>query len=127
MMLFFAFFAVMFYVRILLFFFFQAEDGIRDATVTGVQTCGLPIWASACCEAVTGPDGDEVADGDDSDGGDGDGGDGDETVGAGGEAAGWAGADRPDKIGRASCRGRGAQSEGVMSDERRSGVEERRR
>src|SRR5689334_24632797 len=24
-------------------FFFQAEDGIRDGTVTGVQTCGLPI------------------------------------------------------------------------------------
>src|SRR5207248_7526782 len=27
-----------------LFFFFQAEDGIRDRTVTGVQTCALPIW-----------------------------------------------------------------------------------
>src|SRR5207245_6289838 len=27
----------------LIFFFFQAEDGIRDATVTGVQTCALPI------------------------------------------------------------------------------------
>src|SRR2546430_9511748 len=26
-------------------FFFQAEDGIRDLTVTGVQTCALPIWA----------------------------------------------------------------------------------
>src|SRR5437667_8750557 len=25
------------------FFFFQAEDGIRDRDVTGVQTCGLPI------------------------------------------------------------------------------------
>src|SRR5260370_11503229 len=25
------------------FFFFQAEDGIRDASVTGVQTCALPI------------------------------------------------------------------------------------
>src|SRR3989442_8774645 len=25
------------------FFFFQAEDGIRDADVTGVQTCALPI------------------------------------------------------------------------------------
>src|SRR5207245_7946758 len=25
-------------------FFFQAEDGIRDANVTGVQTCALPIW-----------------------------------------------------------------------------------
>src|SRR2546430_10181981 len=30
-------------------FFFQAEDGIRDLTVTGVQTCALPI--SARCTA----------------------------------------------------------------------------
>src|SRR2546430_2192395 len=29
------------------FFFFQAEDGIRDLTVTGVQTCALPIWQRA--------------------------------------------------------------------------------
>src|SRR6266700_1100155 len=28
----------------LLFFFFHAEDGIRDFHVTGVQTCALPIW-----------------------------------------------------------------------------------
>src|SRR5216683_3974537 len=28
----------------LFFFFFQAEDGIRDLIVTGVQTCALPIW-----------------------------------------------------------------------------------
>src|SRR5438874_4027915 len=28
---------------ILFFFFFQAEDGIRDLYVTGVQTCALPI------------------------------------------------------------------------------------
>src|SRR5206468_3052442 len=28
---------------VLLFFFFQAEDGIRDLIVTGVQTCALPI------------------------------------------------------------------------------------
>src|SRR5438034_2357351 len=28
-----------------LFFFFQAEDGIRDHCVTGVQTCALPIFA----------------------------------------------------------------------------------
>src|SRR5260370_24761231 len=26
-----------------MFFFFQAEDGIRDSSVTGVQTCALPI------------------------------------------------------------------------------------
>src|SRR2546430_8300995 len=33
------------YVQIMprIFFFFQAEDGIRDLTVTGVQTCALPI------------------------------------------------------------------------------------
>src|SRR5256886_5654874 len=29
------------------FFFFQAEDGIRDLTVTGVQTCALPISAES--------------------------------------------------------------------------------
>src|SRR5205085_3508287 len=28
---------------VVVFFFFQAEDGIRDLTVTGVQTCALPI------------------------------------------------------------------------------------
>src|SRR2546422_6464141 len=28
----------------LMFFFFQAEDGIRDVAVTGVQTCALPIY-----------------------------------------------------------------------------------
>src|SRR5256884_1928104 len=32
--------------RIVVFcFFFQAEDGIRDVAVTGVQTCALPIFA----------------------------------------------------------------------------------
>src|SRR5438309_6845824 len=38
----------------ILFFFFQAEDGIRDGTVTGVQTCALPIYApreSRCSSA----------------------------------------------------------------------------
>src|SRR5690606_41849179 len=30
-----------------MFFFFQAEDGIRDFHVTGVQTCALPIWPAA--------------------------------------------------------------------------------
>ena len=29
-------------------FFFQAEDGIRDIGVTGVQTCALPIYAAYC-------------------------------------------------------------------------------
>src|SRR5437879_8726383 len=31
-------------VLTLVFFFFQAEDGIRDTSVTGVQTCALPIY-----------------------------------------------------------------------------------
>src|SRR2546429_8123173 len=30
-----------------LIFFFQAEDGIRDVAVTGVQTCALPISSTA--------------------------------------------------------------------------------
>src|SRR5712675_3424322 len=32
------------------FFFFQAEDGIRDVAVTGVQTCALPISVLAVAE-----------------------------------------------------------------------------
>src|SRR5207248_3477419 len=37
------------------FFFFQAEDGIRDRTVTGVQTCALPISGATirCCSCTT--------------------------------------------------------------------------
>src|SRR5204862_3084386 len=31
----------------IIFFFFQAEDGIRDLYVTGVQTCALPIFRCA--------------------------------------------------------------------------------
>src|SRR5438046_5970978 len=34
------------FMVICIFFFFQAEDGIRDWSVTGVQTCALPISAS---------------------------------------------------------------------------------
>src|SRR5947209_16367365 len=33
---------------VLFFFFFQAEDGIRDIGVTGVQTCALPILGRLC-------------------------------------------------------------------------------
>src|SRR2546428_12938066 len=33
---------------LLFFFFFQAEDGIRDLIVTGVQTCALPISRRRC-------------------------------------------------------------------------------
>src|SRR5437762_7406384 len=32
-------------VFLYIIFFFQAEDGIRDTSVTGVQTCALPIWS----------------------------------------------------------------------------------
>src|SRR5690554_7263968 len=40
-------------------FFFQAEDGIRDADVTGVQTCALPILAAGSITlSVTAVDGD---------------------------------------------------------------------
>src|SRR5262249_59700109 len=35
-------------------FFFQAEDGIRDWSVTGVQTCALPIFPTFDWSAVTG-------------------------------------------------------------------------
>src|SRR5207253_4682656 len=35
------------YAVLLIFFFFQAEDGIRDGHVTGVQTCALPISVHA--------------------------------------------------------------------------------
>src|SRR2546425_2993252 len=34
------------------FFFFQAEDGIRDKLVTGVQTCALPISSDRAAHAV---------------------------------------------------------------------------
>src|SRR2546430_7182713 len=37
----------------LVVFFFQAEDGIRDLTVTGVQTCALPIFGSASSSLPT--------------------------------------------------------------------------
>src|SRR5688572_32606087 len=36
-------FVCLFFLIFFFFFFFQAEDGIRDLTVTGVQTCALPI------------------------------------------------------------------------------------
>src|SRR5260221_5775173 len=57
----------------LVIFFFQAEDGIRDHCVTGVQTCALPISpsspvfiapATAEGEPNTGEDGEESSRGD---------------------------------------------------------------
>src|SRR5215210_2724997 len=42
-------------------FFFQAEDGIRDTSVTGVQTCALPIssevWQTTCTAVRRGDEG----------------------------------------------------------------------
>src|SRR2546422_4709190 len=41
-----------------MFFFFQAEDGIRDVAVTGVQTCALPIsrsWDRDSCSPRASP------------------------------------------------------------------------
>src|SRR5215204_5803407 len=40
-------------IYIIVFFFFQAEDGIRDHCVTGVQTCALPIFSSALGRRVS--------------------------------------------------------------------------
>src|SRR5258707_8358268 len=37
------------------FFFFQAEDGIRDIGVTGVQTCALPISATSGFAGLSNP------------------------------------------------------------------------
>src|SRR5215203_6948859 len=39
----------------LFFFFFQAEDGIRDIGVTGVQTCALPIFMARIGGPVDAP------------------------------------------------------------------------
>src|SRR2546425_8981147 len=43
------------------FFFFQAEDGIRDKLVTGVQTCALPIYRLGYVMANAGIDQSNVA------------------------------------------------------------------
>src|SRR5256884_6488734 len=54
-------------VHIIVFFFFQAEDGIRDVAVTGVQTCALPIsnggWRDGALRAEA-PEGSPLAKGD---------------------------------------------------------------
>src|SRR5689334_23556726 len=42
-------------------FFFQAEDGIRDGTVTGVQTCALPILPVAGVALAPDPGSPETA------------------------------------------------------------------
>src|SRR5690606_39400326 len=84
------------------FFFFQAEDGIRDFHVTGVQTCALPISAlssgefsaATACVGAGALDGATATDGAATGG-----------VATGGVATGGAAA--LGEIGRASCRERG--------------------
>src|SRR2546422_3065344 len=44
-----------------IFFFFQAEDGIRDVAVTGVQTCALPISARRGRDDLLGREGPQGA------------------------------------------------------------------
>src|SRR5688572_3494456 len=51
MLLFFIFFFLFFFFFFFVFFF-QAEDGIRDLTVTGVQTCALPIFPAFGADAL---------------------------------------------------------------------------
>src|SRR5438445_4864980 len=61
----------MVYLRVILsmlfFFFFQAEDGIRDIGVTGVQTCALPIYL-VCFPLVHAQDPDASVEGGDAEG-----------------------------------------------------------
>src|SRR5688572_31654198 len=54
--------AVMFCLLVF-FFFFQAEDGIRDLTVTGVQTCALPILIPAVVGGEAAAGSRDIADG----------------------------------------------------------------
>src|SRR2546430_5157318 len=89
----------------LLFFFFQAEDGIRDLTVTGVQTCALPIlhwyWLDhpSTKSARLLRDGKAIATAADI-----------SSFGADDASVAWAASDRNGwsiwEIGRAACRGR---------------------
>src|SRR5437016_7049264 len=46
-------FFVLLLVCLFFFFFFQAEDGIRDWSVTGVQTCALPIFRQGDRDELT--------------------------------------------------------------------------
>src|SRR6516165_7314699 len=47
-------------IEYVFFFFFQAEDGIRDLTVTGVQTCALPISTPGAPRRTWLADGDDA-------------------------------------------------------------------
>src|SRR5687768_18059692 len=43
----------MWWLFLFVVFFFQAEDGIRDVAVTGVQTCALPIFTNSVMAATS--------------------------------------------------------------------------
>src|SRR5471032_3506143 len=47
-------FLLLHFLSLMLFFFFQAEDGIRDRDVTGVQTCALPISTQRDIRGIVG-------------------------------------------------------------------------
>src|SRR5207245_3676970 len=91
-------------------FFFQAEDGIRDATVTGVQTCALPIspviprspsrWRSAPPVSSSGLSPTRMC------------------------FRSWSGMRASTQIGRASCRERVEMPEVVGSVRKEGGMEE---
>src|SRR4051794_41980819 len=97
---------------IILFFFFQAEDGIRDGRVTGVQTCALPI-----CGRERGGDGGRARRPADRRG---------RPGGARGDEGERRGQARPLQIGRASCRGRGEMLGGGGSIKKKKRGEKRR-
>src|SRR6266404_7656135 len=59
-MLFYFFFVIFIEHKIFVFFFFQAEDGIRDKLVTGVQTCALPILVDRLKNNTAQPTADEI-------------------------------------------------------------------
>src|SRR2546430_9167358 len=105
------------------FFFFQAEDGIRDLTVNGVQTCALPIsrrlrarrprWAAPAPPGRPRP---RAAPGRGRRAG-------------GGPSAGPARCSPPaaSEIGRASCRERGEISVGAVSFKKKKKINHRKR
>src|SRR5438445_4384676 len=98
---------------VLFFFFFQAEDGIRDIGVTGVQTCALPISTSPSTVLVVDADTDDRRDDEEGE---------DVRAGVDDEHGGWTRRDDEQardhragelrQIGRASCRERGEVSRG---------------
>src|SRR5690625_7215887 len=79
-----------------MFVFFQAEDGIRDGHVTGVQTCALPIFGIGASHELRGDRLQPVLEG-------------------GGDA----------EIGRASCRERGKSWEGGGGSKKKRGTTKR--